>query len=365
LSLAAGVSSSAPLPIWVGLLIAVYGSAIIAYITSRQIYGLGRDIKAARELGSYRLVELLGRGGMGEVWRAEHTLLARPAAIKLIRRESLQADAAGGGVRRRFEREAAATAMLSSPHTVELYDFGIADDGRFYYVMELLDGLDLESFVERFGAISAARAVSWLRQACDSLGEAHARGLVHRDIKPANIYVCRQGTSVDWVKVLDFGLVKQAPASTDATRLTVEGIAAGTPGYMAPETTEGIHGVDHRADLYALGCVGYWLLTGRTVFDADSPVKMVVAHVHTTPVAPSQRIELPIPAALDDLILSCLAKDPEDRPQSAVELADLLEALTFDVTWTPRDARSWWDLHLPVSAADSARGGEPPSVAPT
>jgi serine/threonine-protein kinase len=365
LSMALGQTRDVPAPVWIGMMIGVYGSATLAWITSRYIYGLGRDIKAAREMGSYRLVELLGRGGMGEVWRAEHRMLARPAAIKLIRRESLQLDRESTGVRRRFEREAAATAMLRSPHTVELYDFGITDDGLFYYAMELLDGLDLDSFVTRFGAVPPPRAVSWLLQACDSLSEAHQRGLVHRDIKPANIYVCRLGTAVDWIKVLDFGLVKQAPSGAQASRLTVDGVAAGTPGYMAPEMAEGMSNVDHRADIYALGCVGYWLLTGTLVFEGASAVKMIVEHARTPPVPPSARSELVIPAALDEVILSCLAKSPDERPQSALELADRLRSLPVGGSWSAVDARSWWDLHLPVSASPAAGSVAPPSAAPT
>jgi len=316
-------------------------------------------------MGSYRLIELLGKGGMGEVWRAEHRMLARPAAIKLIRRESLQAGSGASDVRRRFEREAAATAMLQSPHTVQLYDFGVADDGRFYYVMELLDGLDLETFVTRFGAVPAARAVAWLVQACASLEEAHERGLVHRDIKPANIYTCRLGSEVDWIKVLDFGLVKQAPAGDDATRLTAEGVTAGTPGYMAPEMAAGISDVDRRADIYALGCVAYWLVTGTQVFEGDTPLKMIVDHVRTPPVPPSRRCELPIPGELEEIILWCLEKKPEDRPQSAAAIAEPLAALSLNPAWSDAEARAWWRVHLPVNAARRAVPAGPLSAEPT
>ncbi|MGD8328220.1 MAG: serine/threonine-protein kinase [Acidobacteriota bacterium] len=365
MSIAFGETGTVPLQVWVGLAIAVYGSAMIAWVTSRYIYGLGRDIKQAREMGSYRLVELLGRGGMGEVWRAEHRMLARPAAIKLIRSESLQPGAGAAAVRRRFEREAAATAMLRSPHTVQLYDFGVADDGRFYYVMELLDGLDLETFVARFGPTPPARAVAWLLQACASLDEAHGRGLVHRDVKPANIYTCRLGGEVDWIKVLDFGLVKRAAIGEDATRLTAEGVTAGTPGYMAPEMAGGISDVDHRADIYALGCVAFWLLTGTQVFEGDNPVRIIVDHVRTPPVPPSQRCELPIVAELDETILWCLEKDPEDRPQSAAALADRLAGIVLQPGWSAAEARSWWQAHLPVSEAWQAEPAAAPSAEPT
>ncbi len=213
---------------------------------------------------------------------------------------------------RRFEREAHATAALSSPHTIKVFDFGLTDDGAFYYVMELLAGRDLESLVREFGPVPADRAVFLLRQVCHSLADAHARGLVHRDIKPANIYVCRMGLEYDFVKVLDFGLVKVRHRSGDTQTLaTIEHGTTGTPAYMAPEIILGENDVDRRADVYALGCVAYYLLTGQLVFEADTPMKMFMQHVQATPLPPSQRTELPIPPALDDLVMSCLEKDPE------------------------------------------------------
>ncbi len=365
LSVAFGATSAVPAIVWLGMMIACYVSATIAFVTARTIHGLGRDIREAREMGSYRLVEKLGGGGMGEVWRAQHRMLARPAAVKLIRRESLESSAAVSGVRKRFEREAAATAALRSPHTVQLYDFGITDDGTFYYVMELLDGLDLESFVDRFGALPAGRVAHWLVQMCESLDEAHALGLVHRDIKPANIYVCRLGTAVDFIKVLDFGLVKRSMGELDATRLTADGLTAGTPGYMAPEMAKGIGGVDHRADIYALGCVTYWLLTGQLVFAGDNPMQMIVDHVRTPPIAPSRRSELPIPDDLEEVILACLEKDPADRPQSAAELAQRIASCALDSAWTVTEARAWWKLHLPANESHPGRAGGLPSAAPT
>ncbi len=235
----------------------------------------------ARDLGSYRLVEPLGSGGMGEVWRAEHVMLARPAAIKLIRTSGSAAPSRE--VQKRFEREARATARLSSPHTVQVFDYGTTDEGTFYYVMELLDGFDLDTLVKNFGPVPPERAIYLLRQACDSLAEAHARGLIHRDIKPANIYVCRYGIEVDFIKLLDFGLVKSAGAmdAADGT-LTAVGTIAGTPGYMSPEMALGKN-VGPEADIYSLGCVGYWLLTGRPVFERDTPVELLIDHARTAP----------------------------------------------------------------------------------
>jgi serine/threonine-protein kinase len=250
---------------------------------------------------------------------------------------------------RRFEREARATAALSSPHTIQIFDFGATDDGTFYYVMELLTGRDLESLVRDFGPLPANRVLYLLRQACHSLADAHARGLVHRDIKPANIYACRMGLDYDFVKVLDFGLVKfkgrsQAPGDS---LLTMDHKASGTPAYMAPEVILGEAGVDRRADVYALGCVAYFLLTGQLVFEADTPMKMLLQHVQARPVPPSQRTELPIPPELDALVMSCLEKDPARRPQSAEELLRFRWDCKTCERWTNESAQGWWQIHLP------------------
>ncbi len=323
----------------------------LGLLTWRIVHRLARAVHEAQQLGSYRLVELLGRGGMGEVWRAKHRMLARPAAIKLVRPEILGAgDSEDQQVLlTRFEREAQATATLRSPHTVELYDFGIADDGTFYYVMELLDGLDLESLVKNFGPIPPERAIHLLHQVCDSLGEAHESGLIHRDIKPANIFACRYGRSVDFVKVLDFGLVKtRGERGGDELALTADGVVRGTPGYMAPEQVLGDRPTDARTDIYALGCLAYWLLAGELVFQGTTAMEVMVHHAHSQPVPPSDRTELPISASIDEVILSCLAKDPAERPQSADELSQRLDACSHDVEpWTPERADRWWDTHQP------------------
>jgi serine/threonine-protein kinase len=327
-----------------------YICAIIATIPARVVQRLGRRLREAQDLGSYRLLELLGHGGMGEVWRAQHRLLARSAAIKLVRPEILGAASVADGriMLRRFEREARATAALSSPHTIQLFDYGITDEGVFYYVMELLAGRDLESLVRQFGPLPANRVMFLLRQVCHSLADAHARELVHRDIKPANVYVCRMGLEYDFVKVLDFGLVKfRNAAATNQTRVTGEHSTTGTPAYMAPELILGGGDVDSRADVYSLGCVAYFLLTGQLVFEADTSMKMLMQHVHAQPVPPSQRTELPIPKAMDDLVLACLEKDPDKRPQNAEQLFDLACRCTVCDTWTPQDARTWWKTHLP------------------
>ncbi|HKA90177.1 MAG TPA: serine/threonine-protein kinase [Haliangiales bacterium] len=319
----------------------------VAVVISHVVTRLGQQVTQAREMGSYRLGELLGRGGMGEVYRATHRMLARPAAIKLIRPATL---GKGGGEAaqaiKRFRREAEAAASLRSPHTVELYDFGVVEDQTLYFVMELLSGMDLEAMVRRHGPLPAARTIFILRQVCESLEEAHARGLVHRDIKPANIHVGRLGLRHDFVKVLDFGLVKSvAGEGVDLSLETAAGQTPGTPAYLAPEMALG-RPVDARSDLYSLGCVAYFLLTGHLAFEAATALQMIAKHLHDEPDAPSRRSELPIPEALDRLVLACLAKKPEDRPQGAAELARALEAIEVE-PWGEEQASRWWRVNQP------------------
>ena len=328
---------------------------VMAYVSSRVVFALGTEVRRARELGSYRLVERLGAGGMGEVWRAKHRLLARPAAIKLIRPLGAADAGATGPVpdtaRRRFEREAQVTANLRSPHTVNLFDFGIADDGSFYYVMELLEGLDGERLVKRFGPQPAERVIHILRQMCHSLSEAESIGLVHRDIKPGNIFLCHYGEDYDFVKVLDFGIAKavQEPNSQEPpiTALTVQHVVQGTPAFIAPEQAMGAADIDGRADIYAAGCVAYWLLTGELVFSADTPMKLMMHHAKSEPQPPSMRTEVAVPPMLDQVILECLAKNPADRPQTARELARRLGQIVSDDPWTEDRARQWWTIHHP------------------
>ena len=329
-----------------------YICAFLVVVPVKMIHGLGQQVRRARELGSYRLEELLGKGGMGEVFRATHQMLARPAAVKLIRPEILGSSSSGAArvIVERFRREAEAAASLRSPHTISLYDFGVANDGTFFFVMELLDGLDLETLVDRFGPVTPERCVYLLRQVCDSLQEAHTRGLVHRDIKPSNIFTCRLGLEVDFVKVLDFGLVKAVDeGGREATMLTAPDSTTGTPAYTAPEMIRGDRVADHRVDIYTLGCVGYWLLTGRLVFEAPTAIQLMYQHANAVPVPPSQRSELAISPELDRILLACLAKYPEDRPQTAAELARQL-ATAVPAAWTEEQAQRWWDRHHPESA---------------
>jgi transcriptional regulator with GAF, ATPase, and Fis domain len=308
------------------------------------------QLNDALAVGSYRLVRPLGSGGMGEVWLARHRFLVRPAAVKLIRH-----DVAPGAAReqfvRRFEREAHVTAGLRSPHTVQLYDFGVNDSGSFYYVMEFLNGLDLHQIGTRFGPQPAERVVMLLRQACRSLAEAHGRGLVHRDIKPANVFVTRLGTEYDYVKILDFGVVKEQ-SGHDATMLSNQGIVQGTPAFMPPEIVLGDKPIDGRADLYSLACTACWALTGHTLFEATTPAQMLLHHVQTPPVPPSERSELPVPEQLDAILMMCLEKDPAKRPSSALQLDSALARVRCEAAWTSERAQSWWDAHAPEVPGD-------------
>ena len=340
-----------PAPVSIALLFLPTAVAVvIALVFARVVHQLTVDAGKAQEMGSYRLVSLIGRGGMGEVWRAEHRMLARPAAIKLIR-----SDGAGGreGLAR-FEREAQATATLRSTHTVQLYDFGLTEDGSFYSVMELLDGFPLDDLVDQWGPVPPARAVHVLLGVCRSLREAHALGLVHRDIKPGNIFLCRSGTDVDHVKVLDFGLVKET-ARMDVS-LTQTGFITGTPGFMAPEMALGKKEIDGRADLYSLACVGFYLLTGDTVFEKRTPIEVIMDHAKTPPPRPSSKANVEIPEDLEDLLMDCLAKDPNERPESARELEKRLWGLHLRDIWTPDMAERWWAEH--ASALRPALAGE-------
>jgi len=328
-----------------------YLMAVLAYGIGRRTYGAARQIQMAMELGSYRLESPIGQGGMGEVWKATHQMLARPAAIKLVKPEMVS----GASARqadlfvKRFRREANVIAGLQSPHTVHLFDFGFSKDGQLYYVMELLDGVSLQSLVSTFGPQPAARVVAFLRQICASLEEAHQQGLVHRDLKPSNVMTCKVALSYDFIKVLDFGLAKSV-ANEEESQLTMHGVATGTPGYIAPEVALGDRAVDARADLYALGCVAYYELTGTLVFPDENPVSMALKHVQARPDPPSQRTELQIPSDLERIVLHCLEKDPAARPATARDLNAMLA--TCDVpAWTDDHAAEWWGRHLPPTSS--------------
>ena len=313
--------------------------------------------KEVRELGSYRLLRRIGEGGMGEVWLAEHRLLARPAAIKLVHGKAIADESRDkvAEILAGFEKEARVTANLASPHTVRLFDYGVSRDGVFFYVMELLDGVDLQALVDHWGPQPLGRVVRVLDQVCSSLAEAHDAGLVHLDIKPANVFLCRQGDEADVGKVLDFGLVKVHVEGREDGQL--DDLVAGTPAYMSPERGLGRTDVDARADLYSVGCLAFWLLTGRTVFDTDQPTVMLRHHVNTPPQRPSEVSARPVPLEMDHLVLQCLAKDPAVRPQDAREMRQLLAEVPIpeDQEWGDREIRAWWAEHGElVQLVDSA-----------
>jgi eukaryotic-like serine/threonine-protein kinase len=358
-----GEPIESPVTVTAFFLTSTFLCAIVSFVIAKILHRVNMRLRHAREIGSYELMERIGEGGMGEVWRAKHRLLARPAAIKLIRSDVLgSSQQTRDALVQRFEREAKDTATLGSTHTIDVYDFGVTEEGDFYYVMELLNGISFERYVQEFGPMEPPRVVHLLRQVCHSLGEAHSRGLIHRDIKPANLFMCRLGPDDDFVKVLDFGLVKHVDTSNAHSMLTLEGVTAGTPGFMAPEIALGKPGIDGRSDLYSLGCVAYYLLTGQHVFTGETAVATVLAHVQTPPTPPSARAEFPIPPALDAAILACLAKEPSDRPASAWVLdRRLAAAVPADESWTPEEARAWWDLRrVVVDPAERAVTQTPP-----
>ncbi len=332
--------------------------AIVAWAVSKVVTRLGRQVSKAREMGSYQLGDLIKRGGMGEIYKATHRMLARPAAIKLIRAEMLGSENGESAdlAIKRFHREAEAAANLRSPHTVELFDFGVTEDQTLYFVMELLEGVDLETLVKQNGPLPARRVVHILRQTCESLAEAHERGLVHRDIKPANIHVGKAGVRYDFVKVLDFGLVKSVHQMESADSLaTAVGRTPGTPAYMAPEMSLG-ELVDARSDIYALGCVGYYLLSGQLVFEATSAFQMVAKHLRNDPVPPSLRGRVDIPSAIETVVLKCLSKKPEDRYQSVIELSSALAGALESMRlkpWTDEEALANWNSHQPPALVPS------------
>jgi serine/threonine protein kinase len=326
------------------LMLSPAAGAGLAYLSSRVLYGLTEHMTRAREVGSYRLKKRLGIGGMGEVWAAKHRMLARPAAIKLIRPAILASHGPEEAKRllKLFEREAQTTASLTSPNTIQLFDYGVTLDGTFYYVMELLDGYDLQTLVKTFGKQPPERVASLLIQATESLHEAHEHQFVHRDLKPANIFTCRYGGDVDFVKVLDFGLVMDRRPTEE--ELQKPGLI-GTPAVMAPEMVRFNAPVDQRADIYALGCVAYWLLTAERVFEAENRADMLVMHAHQRPVPPSKRAGISLPPRLEEIILQCLDKNPNKRPQTARQLGDMFRELGLDREWTRARREDWWSAH--------------------
>jgi eukaryotic-like serine/threonine-protein kinase len=320
----------------------------VCTLASTVIYGLHARAREALQLGQYTLEEKIGQGGMGEIYRARHAMLRRPTAVKLL---------LGGGSEeqlRRFEKEVQLTARLTHPNTISIYDYGRTPDGTFYYAMELLEGMTLEELVERYGPLPPERAIHFLRQVCGALNEAHRSGLIHRDIKPANIFVCRRGAIADFIKVLDFGLVREV--KNEAVNLSNVNLVVGTPLFMSPEAIVQPHNVDAATDIYALGAVAYFLLTGEPPFTGSTVVEVCMRHMHSIPPPPSERAA--VPPDLEALILSCLAKDKAGRPPSAAALAATLESCADAHGWTSTRAEAWWatrgSSHPPTAAAPAS-----------
>lgn len=309
----------------------------VAVFGAYRIQTLQQEAFQARRLGQYRLRGRLGAGGMGEVYEAEHVLLRRRCAIKLIREDQTSDPATFG----RFEREVQAMATLTHWNTVEVYDFGRSDDGKFYYVMEYLDGLNLETLVSRHGPLPVGRAIHFLRQVCDALREAHGVGLMHRDIKPSNVMACKRGGMFDVTKLLDFGLVQQMKPSAESLKLTVAGAILGSPPYMSPEQAMGRRDLDARSDIYSLGAVGYYLLTGQPPFPRETAMEMLLAHAYEAPTPPS-RVRPELPNDIQAVILRCLSKKPDERYANVGELSQALARCGDADGWGEDQSVAWW-----------------------
>jgi serine/threonine-protein kinase len=327
-------------------------ATITCTVISRVIYGLRAEVREALRFGQYVLERKIGEGGMGVVYRATHAMLRRPAAIKLLLRErTSEADLV------RFEREVQLTSCLAHPNTISIFDYGRTAEGVFYYVMEYLDGLDLQSLVDQYGPVAPARAIHMLVQISGALAEAHALGLIHRDIKPANIVLTERPDESDIVKVVDFGLVKSFDGSL--VESAASDAITGTPLYMAPEAITRPDTIDGRSDLYAVGAVAYFLLTGQHVFEAATVFEVCSKHMLEAPLSPSERLGKALPADLEAIVLRCLAKDRDDRPASAAVLRTSLLACAEAGRNDQPAARDWWRAHrashkTPPSAIDES-----------
>jgi eukaryotic-like serine/threonine-protein kinase len=315
----------------------VASAVTLATIASHTIFGLRREVQQSRVLGQYTLESKISEGGMGVVWRANHALLRRPTAVKL-----LAPHRAGEHAIRRFEREVQLTSRLTHPNSVAIYDYGRTRDGIFYYAMEFLDGTDLDRLVAEHGPQPPGRVVHVLMQVCGALAEAHDLGLVHRDVKPANVLLSPRRNEHEVAKILDFGLVKNIELDSKNSAVSAINTITGTPLYMAPEAIQAPESVDGRSDLYALGAVAWFLLVGRPPFEGDSVVEVCARHLHDKPERPSNALGSAIPNDLEDIVLACLEKQPSSRPADARTLRRLLEACTVDA-WTIAHAARFWE----------------------
>lgn len=328
---------------------------LIASVAQHVIHGLRRSVREARQLGQYTLEELVGEGGMGQVFKARHAMLRRPTAVKLLPPERLTPAQVA-----RFDREAQLTAELKHPNTISVYDYGRTPEGVFYYAMEFLEGVNLEELVEDQGPQPPERVIHMLRQVCGALAEAHGVGLIHRDIKPANIFLTVRGGEYDVVKVLDFGLVMDLNGSSGVD-VTDGGVLTGTPLYMAPESIASRERIDARADLYSLGAVGYYLLTGEPVFSGDSVIEVCAAHLHEVPVPPREHVA-GVPRDLETVVMECLAKSPVDRPASALALKARLDACGSAGRWSEQSAEVVWSRRSCVESNGKVSTPKPMEV---
>ncbi len=353
--------NSSSFAFWEGFISAAFPLFLllaISVVITRSLYHSQKHLFEAQSLGNYQILRELGTGGMGKVYEASHAFLCRPTAIKIMEdtkeagRESAMA---------RFEKEVKLSATLTHPNSVTIFDYGCSDDNTLFYAMELLEGLDLQRLIERFGPMSAARTLFILNQICGALNEAHEKGIVHRDIKPSNIFLACQGGIYDFVKVLDYGLAKEMNDNEDHG-LTQTGELIGTPRYIAPESVTDKANIDRRTDIYLLGAVAYWMTTGKAPFEADTSVEVIVEHLTHLPKKPSEVSEIEIPEALENIILKCLEKRQEDRFQNITEVLVALQKVPLQNSWSSEAAREWWNLHFPVKKELLPETIQPPAV---
>ncbi len=350
----AGQAAAAPFAVlWALVMIA------LSIVASNVVFGLRKEVERVRRLGQYTLDEKVGEGAMGVVYRARHAMLRRPTAIKLLPPQRM-----GQKNLQRFEQEVQLTARLTHPNTVAIYDYGRTPDGVFYYAMEFLDGINLEDLVRRYGAQPEGRVIAILRQVCRALAEAHGLGVIHRDIKPGNIILTIRGGEPDVAKVVDFGLVKELDTTGGSqTRSVDANLLVGTPLYLSPEAISAPDRVDARSDIYALGAVGYFLVTGQPLFEGRTIMELCAHHLHTPPVPPSTRLGRPVDRQLEAVLLSCLEKDPADRPRTAMVVHDALAESDAATEWSPEDARRWWAPYRPGGPAATVNQSDVETIA--
>jgi serine/threonine-protein kinase len=351
---AIGRAPDAPFAIlWVVVMIA------LSTVAANVVFGLRREVERVRRLGQYTLDEKIGEGAMGVVYRARHAMLRRPTAIKLLPPQRM-----GQNNLERFEQEVQLTAMLTHPNTVAIYDYGRTPDGVFYYAMEFLDGINLEDLVRRYGPQPEGRVIAILRQVCKALAEAHDLGVIHRDIKPGNIILTVRGGEPDVAKVVDFGLVKELDTGGGSqTRSGETNVLIGTPLYLSPEAISMPGAVDARSDLYALGAVGYFLVTGQPLFEGRTVMELCAHHLHTAPIPPAVRLGRPVDRQLEAVLMSCLEKDSARRPPTAMAVHDALGASDAASDWSAEDAQRWWASYRPDGPAISVRHTEIETIA--